>query len=484
MPRPSVKDYTKYLTLRRCQGPYPRGGCFICSSLHVLDALNKKNQPFTPDMSQRFAFYAYWQICGLRADSRLTKNWNDFNDKNMNDLRVLEKIGACPEAACLTDFDVTAAIPLDANYQAASAPLLRPSDTNIKEASRYRIASYSDEQRPPNHDIEKVKEWLWLHGPLIMYSYFKEHVVALFGYDDAAQRFTYVDSGYGSRGFPTIAYADFATRLKTAPTLNPPEDIRFRWIVYKPPTNPEPFTGRVSLSSREGRRFITVRVGVEGRPPLTVWEHPNHLPNAMLDDDIDLRLDFALPVYASAHWPPSERNLWYMEVADDSPGPAGEEVGQVLDTVLVQRLPLSGGALLPVMHRSSGHGFPIVRGRSVKVYIPTRVSQLLRLGASPTSVAAGGTVNLSGSLFRHYQLTSRQVALIPFPGQHTMVFRTGYDPIEQTIVEAVIGESLTAQDGSYSVTYTPTATANYQAMAVTASGTTLATSPLVKVTVA
>jgi hypothetical protein len=136
--------------------------------------------------------------------------------------------------------------------------------------------------------------------------------------------------------------------------------------------NPDRYTARINISHKVGRRFLWVRIGVEGQMPLTVWSY-NCRVN-MMDDTNDLVIDVALPQYAHSFW---NGPWWYVEIIDSSPAGSPSVTGYLEDVVLVQRLFDSTYATCtPSLTRPciSPSRFPITRGGTLRVYIPSRKS--------------------------------------------------------------------------------------------------------------
>ena len=98
--------------------------------------------------------------------------------------------------------------------------------------------------------------------------------------------------------------------------------------------NPDRYTARINISHTEGRRYLWIRIGVEGKMPLTVWSF-NCCVN-MLDDTKDLVIDVPLPQYAQSFWPPKNGDWWYIEIIDSSPATSPNVTGYLEDIVLVQ----------------------------------------------------------------------------------------------------------------------------------------------------
>lgn len=452
---PSAIDYSKYVTYIRNQDG--RGGCGTMASLAILDILKEKDRPFTPDASYRFAEYVY-------------------NDKGINQLEVLKQYGCCSEASLPTNYDIT--------------PLPNPSTGHFNEAMLYRIKNYSD----PIHQfsVEDLKRLLIAYGPLFAVgdtpgSPPHGHVFAIIGYDDNAMAGTgafKIVNSYGDRwgdnGFMSMPYTNIT---------NPPSNQTYprvdwiRWVENSlTPPFAQPFTARVKVHHEERRNYLTIKIGVEGQQPFVVWDRP--CQTVMADNSLNLTLDVPLPGYASQFWPPNEGHQWYVEIIDSSPATAVATVGTVEEITLVQRVTAPNGRCIPYLFRPSAREFPIQRGGTVQIYVPSKKRYVLTLGVDHSQITGGSQVVFRGELFLQVGLSNTWNPRIALANQSVKIFRMRYDPIEQDIPEEMIGVATTGPDGNFALQYSPMETSTYQAVVTKPDYTTMATSNFAEVKVA
>jgi len=326
---PKAVDYSQYLTFIRKQ---TGGGCGTMTTLAIFDILKEKEYPYAPDGSYRFAAYVY-------------------NDRHIGQFEVMQQYGCCSESSCHTDGDSESQSP--------------PSPENYEEASIYRIGDYSEVINPVT--VDDLKKYLYVYGPIFAFgdvpgsSCANNHVFAIVGYDDDKSEFTIVNSWgdrWGSGGMMKMPYSNITNppAIGTSPRIG-----AYRWVKDGPTSRIVPYTGRVKIHHTIARRYLTVKVGVEGREPVVIWDRPDSVIH--LDDSQNLVLDFPLPPYAGKFWPPGDRNLWYVEIRDGSPGPPAEEIGVVQGVTLAWRR----AGKPPVLYRPTTTGISIPRGGTVKV---------------------------------------------------------------------------------------------------------------------
>ena len=334
VPLPKAVDYSGYLTFIRKQ---TGGGCGTMASLAIFDILKEKEYPYAPDGSYRFAAYVY-------------------NDRQINQLEVMKQYGCCSESSLHTDADPESQAP--------------PSPENYEEASIYRIGDYAPELIG-RVTVDDLKKCLYLYGPIFACgdtpgSWEWAHCFAIVGYDDDKGEFTIVNSfgdRWGSGGMMKMPYSNVTNppAFGTSPRVG-----SYRWVKDGPTSRIVPYTGRVRIHHTIARRYLTVKVGVEGQEPVVIWDRPDSVIH--LDDSQNLVLDFPLPPYAGKFWPPGDRNLWYVEIRDGSPGPPAEEIGVVQGVTLAWRR----AGKPPVLYRPTTAGISIPRGGTVKISELTR----------------------------------------------------------------------------------------------------------------
>lgn len=448
---PPSCDYSKYVTFIRQQG---QGGCGTMATLAILDILKEKERPYSPDFSYRFAEYVY-----------------NLPGSGMDQMKVLRESGCCSETSLPTNYDPPGpAVPSTANYN---------------EAKMYRIASSSKPKKPSS--VDELKKLLFLYGPLFACgdtpgSATHGHCFAIIGYDDATQFFTIVNSfgdRWGTGGMMKMPYANIKN---PPPTQTSPRLDAFSYAVNAPTRySAHPYTARVRIQHNTLRRNLTVKLGVEGRTPMVVWDRPNR--NGPINDDSqNLVLDFPMPTYANQCWPPSEKNQWYLEVTDSFPVATTSTAGIVQEITLVKRLVQGNGTCLPIVIRPSARDFPIPLGGTVKIYIPTKRHFTLTLGAN-LAVAKGETAKFTGRLDLHLEFSTNNQQSVPQANREIELRRTKRDPIEGTVVYETVGTARTDGSGRFSINYAPDETSDYQAFANKPNRTVDASSNLVTVRV-
>ena len=300
---PRVVDYSPYLTYIRYQ---TGGGCGTMSSLCILDLLKEKEYPFSPDASFRFAEYVY-------------------NDKKINQLDVLQQYGCCSEGN------------LPTNYDPPGAQV--PTADNYREAHRYEIRSYSAVHDKPS--VDQLKRYLRSYGPVFASgdapgSPAHEHVFTIIGYDDNARQFTIVNSAgdeWGQNGTMKMPYSNI-----THPPAKVEDGPRVDWVRYvvnnlNQPL--EPYVMRLDLHHSVARNHLKIDVRAEGMPAVTVYNRPHR--KKVCESSKNLKLDVALPAYASQKWPPGPgSNQWYVTITPDTQGTG--QTGTVNSIGLVQRI--------------------------------------------------------------------------------------------------------------------------------------------------
>jgi hypothetical protein len=323
-----------------------------------------------------------------------------------------------------------------------------------------------------------------MNCPVGVGNYYPYHVTAIIGYDDnqlASDNNTgaflmqnsYGDD-WGENGREWISYASFRERIAY---------MTLFWFKNIPSTGfaPHRFTGRIKLKTNCGRKFISITVGVEGEPGKFVWNEPGKVE--MADSSKNLVIDFALPDYAKNHWPPNEKNQWYVTVHDNSAAPATAIAGTVEEVVLVEKAFTTDGKPIPILHRSSGAAYNFKAQNTLRIYIPSRKHAALKIALDKTSIILGENIVLSGTLSMVINLTNTKVAAIPLA--HTGVFIKKLDGTD--IVEGEVCETffslVTDAEGRFSVKLKPLVDTAYQADAIRKDNTVLASSNICKIDV-
>jgi hypothetical protein len=337
-PLPPSVDYLPLVTLVRNQDGC--GGCGGYAAVAILDVLAERDYPYAPDASYFFNAWAY-------------------GTQGMNQLEVLERLGSASEAEFPSSYDAFPCVD--------GRPPPAPSKAVRQRARAHRIAGYSDPVERPT--VEQLKGFLARHGPVFAAgdtpgSPEHGHVFAIVGYDDARRAFTILNSfgdRWGTRGTMEMPYAS---------VVRPPAHgatPRVDWVRWVDGASAEPldrFTARVRVAHRAGRAHLTVRVGVEGEPPVTVWDRPSRVRNP--DDSTQLAFDFALPSYAERHWPPGPGRVWFVEISDDGAGTGPGSAATVGEVTLVERR----RGEPPALHRPDRAKRVVPAGGTVRIEVP------------------------------------------------------------------------------------------------------------------
>ncbi len=387
---PPYLDYSQHVTLI---GEQHGGGCGVHAALTVLDILKNRERKYSPTLSYRFLEYYYNLNIGL------------------NQLDVLRDKGCCPEASLPSNYDCD--------------PLQTPSADNISEAELYRIADYSDwiSIGGLSDPIYMLKLLLWIHGPLytavtvdIGHKERDGHILALVGYSDPRQSFKIVNSWgdtWRDHGFLEVPYMYVTERIPQYPIWFD----SIRWV-NNAPTRPDahPFTGTIAIQHTSGRRHLTIRVGAEGSESVTVWDRPNKA-----DASKGLRLTFPLPKYAQLHWPPNDKNVWFVDVSQD----AGS--GVVQELVLVRRRIESQQQWFYDEFTPSAVSIPLLEPAE-HIFIPTKREYVATLTASPSSLKLGQYVLLNLTLLFRLRVSDKSILDRPGACCPFKLLRREWDP--------------------------------------------------------
>jgi hypothetical protein len=448
-----VVDYSPLVKLVRDQGVTQ--SCCVQATAAIVDILKERERPFTPNVSEGFINYAYQVSIGWYPRDNRIRIPGD------GQAGVVKNLGACPEA-CLSSRNYD---PAHLGSTPSQAEI--PKNSDIAEAHLLRIKDHKVLTFKKEDGLTPIKALL-ASGPLgVLYN---AHCMVLIGYDDAKAQFTFQNSWgeHGSdRGFVKWTYDEMLNRL---PNM---------WVtvINNAPTPPNvyPYTARIHLGTPRGRDNLSVKIGVEGQPAFTVWA-PS--PYGATDGGEELLMDVPLPAYAGRHWPPSGRNLWYLEAS--YPGQVG---GVVRDVVLVKRGFRPDASFLPELHRASSTNFQIRPNAPEKVFIPPRSQDRLILSPNQGTVHAGQKVILKGTLLKNVSSSSTKIAVIPISNQRVEICAVRSDPVEGTITEGVICTATTDTAGKYQGDYLPRSTGRYQARAAKPDGKMIATSNVVEIRV-
>jgi hypothetical protein len=290
-------DYSDYITLMYDQ--FVQGGCGEYAMAAVFNILREMECKYTPDVSGRFIGY------GLESSNQTHKDRRVKSGLDQSGIMVFH--GCCSETTWPDNFRETWGNP-DRHP---------PPDKAFSEATNYRIKllnpfNLAGVEKKKNPSIEQIKEWL-SSGPIVGAS--DSHVFAIVGYDDYSNELTIQNSqgddwGPDRNGMYRMPYSDIRNLPADYIHLEIKEIWRFEIL---PCTSYPRFTGRIRISHTKGRRFLVVKIWAEGQVPQIVWADRES------DKCYNLNLDFPLPYYAAAFWPPSEEHIWHLSVTDLTP---------------------------------------------------------------------------------------------------------------------------------------------------------------------
>jgi hypothetical protein len=451
-----VVDYSPYVTLVRQQ---VGSSCCIFTAAALVDILKERERPFAPDVSAAFIAYGYQVNIGYYPrDPRI-------NIPADGQVGVVQHLGVCTETSLSSrNFDPANT---GTSTHRTPSPAEVPSDNAIREARLLRIWDHNTRNDIKKEDGLHTIKALLANGPVgVLFSdqVYGDHCMALIGYNDVTKQFTFQNSwGEGpDGGFRRWSYDDMLNHLPNICVT----------IIKNAPTAPDayPYTARIKLSTPLGRNNLLVKIGVEGQPASTVW---GPAPYGAGDGGVALTIDVPLPAYAAQHWPPSNTNQWYLEASYP-----GQNNGRIEDVVLVRR-----DVAPPHLYRSSSAHFPISPTTPEKVYIPSRVRNQLTLAPNRRTVPAGQSVLFTGILLTHIAASTSTATYVPVANQQVAIQAVRSDTIEGTIAGGVISKATTDASGKYQVSYIPSSTGRYRAIAVKSDGTTIATSNVVEVNI-
>jgi hypothetical protein len=171
------------------------------------------------------------------------------------------------------------------------------------EASNFRLEG---NPTPIEVSSQKFREELDKKNPIRLSA--GEHVVAVIGYDEVQNTFTYVDSANyaDSTGFGTLTFADIDNN-KAGPIGN--IDSAETWKI-KPP-KPVP-TALIWIKHTASRMNLNLWLSVEGspQPEKKIW------PSMEWPDEGRLELNFKVRLPSELIWPPSNSNRIVLDVYD------------------------------------------------------------------------------------------------------------------------------------------------------------------------
>lgn len=363
--KPARMDFSPYVTFVGNQDGW--GGCIGRSIVHVMNILNEMENPYTPDLSLWYLHARQLQL---------------FPNGNPDTKFVLEQEGLCSEASLPTNYDNFFRNTDESdNWSAMQYPTMA---NYIEAKGLYRVL-YPNQ--PISPDVETIKSLMVKHGPLLAGGPFtiiqgenpaEYHCVTIIGYDDSLAQFSCLNSWgdwkHGGDGIFEVPYdkvADNISSVKYIEDLPSPREI-----------TGHAYTGRINLDGQYAlRRNLTVKVGVEGRDPITIWDSPNQVQ--CVDSSYDLCLDFALPEYADECWPPASSARWYIEIKNDNQVWVDEENPQYCDGVfflkeftLARLYEKDAGGLTTETFSANDKVGTMIKDGVTRIYIPAQAAIL------------------------------------------------------------------------------------------------------------
>ncbi len=295
-------DYSQYITFTENQDGW--GGCVGRSMMHVMNILNEMESSYTPDLS-------FWYLHTTQESLGKSTKY------------VLENWGVCPEANLPSDYDKATI----ANDVADFSTMPQPTAKNNAQADYYKVALLSDESYTP--DVNAMKQAMLQYGPILVGGPLiaiqgpnpKEgHCVTVVGWSDG-----YYGAGKGAfkllnswgdkwngNGFIWLKYSDLAANI---------DSWRYIQDGLSDRTGTKyAYSARIDLQGQAGaeRNKLAVKIGAVGQDPWLFWDHPNHIEGHCYDGSQNLKIDIPLPDYAVDYWPPSDNNIWFIEVTNDN----------------------------------------------------------------------------------------------------------------------------------------------------------------------
>lgn len=452
--KPLKVDYSQYVTLTGNQDGW--GGCIGRSIVHSIDILKEMEHPYTPDLS-------FWYLHS-RQD-QLLQNAVPGSDVTKT---LLENNGLCPESTLPTDYDKAKLItdnngnPVKWDFSA----MPQPSVASNSEADLYRVKTFSD---PITPTVDSVKSLLCRYGPIIAAGSMpillgpnppEGHCVTIVGYDDVAGAFKCLNSwgdnwGPNGNGFFTIPYDQLTDN--------------FSWVSYfenlpsDRSSSGHAYSARIRINHQNERNDLTVKIGLEGKEPMMIWNRPNDEPQPHpYDNSKNLYIDVPLP---SSEWPPGYYHRWYVEVTD---GEKDNLTAQIEEITLARLYHNPSnhtiGKFQTETYVSDQTSIAVPDGGSVKVYIPTAnpakppleamyiLPYTLSIQPAGLSTPEGEKIVLTGKL----TVLSPSSGAVPAAGKEVKIYKL----VPEICVNKPprwlqSGTSVTAADGSYTFEIEP-----------------------------
>jgi hypothetical protein len=264
---PSSVDYSPFICFVRNQGAW---GCFANAQAACWDIQNERKFPYSPNISVNRILWAF-------TFEVIRKETIPFGNQTANTVDdYLKNFGSPTEGTELTNSDA----------------LQWPTTAGDLECPHFKLAVHST---PIQVTLEQLKISLAEKGPLRI-GVWGNHFVALVGYDDATQKFKFINSwgdDWGDNGFWYIDYAKLNQEVDSAE-------------FYDFSIQPMP-TARIAFNSNH-RQDVYMWLGVENQNKAKrIW------PNGQRQDNSkNLNITVTLP--DGFQWPPKQGNRLYLDV--------------------------------------------------------------------------------------------------------------------------------------------------------------------------
>ncbi|HWP98101.1 MAG TPA: stalk domain-containing protein [Syntrophomonadaceae bacterium] len=293
-------DLSKYVSFTENQDGW--GGCILRSIMHTIQIENEKRCVFTPDPS-------FWYV--HQRQEYLA------NGGPIDTTYTLSYYGVCPEGSFPSNYDK--ATKVGDGWSLSSMPT--PTVANDVEASYYKALLSS----PYSVDVNTMKQYMMKYGPLLLGGPMikiqgpnpaEGHCVTAVGWDDSMQAFKILNSWgdqWNGNGYIWLRYNELAANC---------DDWQYIEDQSKDRTGTKfAYSARINIwgTGAAMRNQLAVKIGVVGKDSWVFWDHPNQV--ACSDESKNLCIDIPLPDFASASWPPSDDNIWYIEVTNDNGDP-------------------------------------------------------------------------------------------------------------------------------------------------------------------
>lgn len=322
---PSKVDLGKHLRYIRCQSPSGAGGsgCFAFATLAVWDIMNEMACPYTPNLA-----IAPWMFFHRRRDAWehaeapgiVTRDGRFISFGTGPEYGFFQVFGNPTEGTEMTGYP---AMPwcghsdVDSGIQTfKERPNIGWTVEGMNEAHNYRLDGLPS--KLPKINSRSLMEQLAAGYPIRVST--GGHILAIVGYDVAAQTFTFVDS-YGDRkhnnGFGTYRFAEIDN------SKNPLISGALVFKIHKPLPVP---AARISFTHSD-RMNVALWLSVEDSPipKRQIWPPPLYHDDGAESissgrwfpwDDNSRNLTFTVRAPSELMWPPGTGSRLVLDLYD------------------------------------------------------------------------------------------------------------------------------------------------------------------------